>query len=195
MALSDLYNSGTSNGAGVPTASPAPQAPRPPKRTGPSPFHIVGVFLKSKLHFVTLAVGVITGGGFLATRMVASDVPTDSAVFNAIAMANKDAKGEPAESVADIRVGSCRRQVTDDHAGDASQQWSCGISYTYVRAGARETGTRSVVVVGVHQDGRTATVCLDCGTPLAFIDRGLPDKMEGSQYVHLPSGGAAGGAK
>ncbi|WP_369927567.1 hypothetical protein [Xanthomonas sp. NCPPB 2632] len=195
MALSDLYNSNGSSGAGVPTSSPVPQAPRPPKRTGPSPFHIVGGLLKGKLHFLTLAVGFITGAGFLASRVMSADVPTDSAVFNAIAMANKTAKGEPVEGVGDVRVGSCRRQVTDDRAGDASQQWACALSYTHVRAGARETDNRTVSVVGVHQDGMTATVCLDCGTPLAFIDRGLPDKMDGSQYVHLPSGSAAGGAK
>jgi hypothetical protein len=195
MALSDLYNSGGSSGAGVPTSSPVRQAPRPPKRTGPSPFHIVGGLLKGKLHFLTLAVGLITGAGFVASRVFSADVPTDSAVFSAIAMASKTAKGDTVEGVAGFRIGSCRRQITDDRAGDASQQWSCGISYTYVRAGARETDTRSVVVVGVHQDGMTATVCLDCGTPLHFIDRSLPDKMEGRQFVHLPSGGAVVAAK
>jgi hypothetical protein len=193
------------------------------------------------LHFVTLVVGLTTGGGLFSTRL-ASDVPTDSGVFNAITSTSRKAVGDPVEGVADFRIGSCRRQVTDDREGDdASQQWLCRLSYTYARVGscgrpspteqaadsscpvvfkyaapapcvpdkngkwscsdtyryaraeARETVSRTVLLLGLHHDSMTATSCLDCGPPLHFM-AGLDDRMDGKQFVHTPSG-PAGGAK
>ena len=188
MALADLYNNG--QGTAMPSPSPTTQqAKKKPK--GPSPFRGLGTWLIKRLHCITLALGLITGGGCLASRVLASDVPTDAAVFSAVVTASRTAPGEPVEGVADIRVGSCRRQVTDDRAGDGAQQWNCSLTYTYARAGARETDSRSVTLMGFHADGRTATVCADCGPPLHFIERGAADRLESGQFVHLPLEGDA----
>ncbi|QWT20772.1 hypothetical protein KPL74_01890 [Bacillus sp. NP157] len=183
MALSDLYSNG-----GQRAASPSPvPASGPVKRPrGPSPFRGLGAWLGGHLHLITLVLGVVTGLGFFAVRLT-SDVPTDAAILNAVATASRTSTADALEGVADVRVGSCHREVTDDRAGDGAQQWSCRLSYTYAHAGAREPGSRTVVLVGVHAEGRTATVCLDCGPPLHFTDRGAPDRLEGGQFVHLPS--------
>lgn len=184
MALSDLYNSG-----GQEAASPSP-VPAPAKRPrGPSPVRVLAGWLGKRIHFLTLALGLLAGAGFFAARLTSSSVPTDAAIFSAVVTASRNSTVDAVEGVADVRVGSCHRQVTDDRAGDGTEQWACRLSYTYAHAGARESDSRTVVVVGVHSEGHTATVCLDCGPPLHFIDRGAPDRLESGQFVHLPSSG------
>lgn len=184
MALSDLYSNG---GQGTASPSPVPTS-RPLKRPkGPSPFRGLGAWLGKRLHFITLALGLLTAAGFIAERL-GSSVSTDAAIFSAIATASRSSAADAVEGVADVRIGSCHRQLTDDRAGDGTEQWACGLSYTYAHAGARESGSRTIVVVGVHAEGRTATVCLYCGPPLHFIDRGAPDRLDAGQFVHLPSG-------
>jgi len=184
MALSDLYNT---SGQGAAPPSPVP-TPGPVKRPrGPSPFRLLAGWLGKRVHFLKLALGLLTGAGFFAARL-GSSVPTDAAIFSAIAKASRSSTADAVEGVADVRVGACRRQFTDDRAGDGTEQWACGLSYTYAHAGAREQASRTVVVVGVHSDGRTATVCLHCGPPLRLIDRTAPDRLEGGQFVHVASG-------
>lgn len=184
MALSDLYNSGR----GAATPSPIQGAVNQPQ--GPSSFRGLGAWLSKRVHFLTLALGLLTGAGFFAVRLTSS-VPTDAAIFSAVASANRQAPGDALEGVADVRIGSCRRQLTDDRAGDAAEQWSCGLSYTYIDADTRVSGSQDVAVLRIHADGRAATKCLDCGPPLHFIERGAPDRLKDGQFVHLPSEGKA----
>lgn len=192
MALSDLYSNG---GQGAASPSPVP-TPGPVKRPkGPSPLRLLAAWFGGHLHLITLVLGVVTGLGFFAAR-VTSDVPTDAAIFKAItdwsyARPGSNPRGlalaDPEEGVSDIRIGSCRRQIVGDLTGESPQQWACGLSYE----SSGQTRSRTLAVLGLHDaTGRTATLCADCGPPLHFIDRGAPDRLEGGQFVHLPSTGA-----
>lgn len=139
--------------------------------------------------FWILALGLLISYSIVHGR-VGLYVPTDGAIFDAIAQAQainpsystNDALEKARLDVADIRIGRCT------HSSGADVTWRCSVSYSYADTqGARHEDSETVTIVRQETDaGMGNTTCKECSQSWVLTQNGGPGLFDGTQFTHLP---------